>query len=424
MTRLRFVHAADLHLDSPFVGLRAAAPENVANALYRATFDAYENIVDLCISERVDALLIAGDVYDGADRSLRAQRKFIDGLEKLHDAGIRSLVCHGNHDPLDGWEARLAYPPSCYRFGPEFEASPIFEDDPSRAVVYGISYPQRDVTENLVRRLDRVKQGPFSIGLLHANVDNDPNHPAYAPCTLDDLVQTGVDYWALGHVHTRRVLNEQRPTVVYPGNPQGRHPNEPGSRGAYLVEVDDFGQVTLDFRPMDTVRWERLYVDISHMKTEQDLIDDLRQLMQDALESAAGRSVITRITLSGRGALHGFLRSPNTINNLTEEVNDRRTEQTPFAWCERIQNETATLFNRQERLEGSDFVADLLRLCNQSKTDPELLFQLRAGLSDLYDHRTFGRYLRDSIPTDEDLTALIDEAESIAVNLLVEGDTP
>ena len=62
---LRFVHAADLHLDSPFTGIRATAPENVAQALYSATFDSYQNIVDLCISERVDALLVAGDIYDG-----------------------------------------------------------------------------------------------------------------------------------------------------------------------------------------------------------------------------------------------------------------------------------------------------------------------------------------------------------------------
>ena len=107
MSKLRFVHTADLHLDSPFSGLRAAAPDEVSSTLRRATFDVFDNIVDLCIEERVDALLVAGDVYDGADRSLRAQLKFVDGLRRLDEAGIRSFICHGNHDPLDGWEARL-----------------------------------------------------------------------------------------------------------------------------------------------------------------------------------------------------------------------------------------------------------------------------------------------------------------------------
>ena len=122
--RIRFAHAADLHLDSPFKGLRADAPGHVADALYAATFKAWGNIVDLCIAEQVDALLVAGDIYDGADRSLRAQLKFVEELKKLDEAGVRSFVCHGNHDPLDGWEARLDYPPSCKRFGPEWECSP------------------------------------------------------------------------------------------------------------------------------------------------------------------------------------------------------------------------------------------------------------------------------------------------------------
>ena len=107
MTRLRFVHAADLHLDSPFRGIRSEAPPHVADALHRATFEAYENIIGLCLRERVNALLVAGDIYDGADRSLRAQLRFVDGLNRLDAAGIRSFICHGNHDPLDGWEARL-----------------------------------------------------------------------------------------------------------------------------------------------------------------------------------------------------------------------------------------------------------------------------------------------------------------------------
>ena len=119
MPNLRFVHTADLHLDSPFTGLRAIAPDEVSGVLRSATFDVYDNIVDLCIEERVDALLVAGDVYDGADRSLRAQLKFVDGLRRLDEAGIRSFICHGNHDPLDGWEARLDLPAGCVRFGPE-----------------------------------------------------------------------------------------------------------------------------------------------------------------------------------------------------------------------------------------------------------------------------------------------------------------
>ena len=420
--RIRFVHAADLHLDSPFTGLKAAAPADVANTLYHATFDAYENIINLCISEQVDALLVAGDVFDGADRSLRAQLKFVEGLKKLDTQGIRSFVCHGNHDPLDGWQARLDYPPGCRRFGPEWEAVPVFED-PDRALIHGISYRKRDVTENLALRLGNVDPGPFSIGLVHGNVGNNPEHGAYAPCSLDDLAQSGVHYWALGHVHTRQVLNEQGPTVVYPGNPQGRHPNETGARGVYLVEVDDGGNVGLDFRPMDTVRWARLDSDIAALDTEQDLLDALHKGMQALLDGADGQSVVVRVRLTGRGELNRKLRRPNMIEDLVEAINGEWAERSPFVWCERIEDASASPFDREARLKGSDFLAEVLRTADRSKTDPELLAGLGAGLSDLYQHHRFRSYLSNSAPNEEEIAGLVEEAESMIVNLLIE-DAP
>ena len=121
MPKFRFVHAADLHLDSPFRGIHNEAPAHVAQTLSNATFDAYRNIIDLCLQEEVDALLVAGDIYDGADRSLRAQLRFVDGLKQLDRAGTRSFICHGNHDPLDGWEARLDLPESCVRLDPKLQ---------------------------------------------------------------------------------------------------------------------------------------------------------------------------------------------------------------------------------------------------------------------------------------------------------------
>ena len=303
MARLRFVHAADLHLDSPFQGIRSEAPGYVAETLHRATFDAYENIIGLCLDERVDALLVAGDVYDGADRSLRAQLKFVDGLARLDKAGIRSFVCHGNHDPLDGWEARLDLPGGCVRFGAEVESAQVFPAEPEGAAVFGISYPHREVGENLSLRFRGIASaGAFNIGLLHANVGGNPNHGSYAPCTVADLEDAGMDYWALGHVHTRQTLREQGPTIVYSGNPQGRHPNETGARGVYLVEVDDYGPVRLDFRAVDVVRWASLSLDISGLVGEQELVNDINSLADSVLEAAGGRPVMARLALTGRGA--------------------------------------------------------------------------------------------------------------------------
>ena len=420
MTLLRFIHAADLHLDSPFKGLRVEAPPHVAAALYEATFKAYDNIVDLCVSQRVDALLVAGDIYDSADRSLRAQRRFVDGLERLHESGIRSFVCHGNHDPLDGWEARLGYPPSCHRFAAEFQAVPVFESDPGRAVVHGISYPRREVTNNLVRRLGSVDPGPFSIGLLHTNASNDPGHAPYAPCSLDDLRRSGINYWALGHVHTRQVLHEQAPTVVYPGNPQGRYGGEAGSRGVYGAEVDDDGHVELQFRAVDEVRWERLSVNIGAIGTEQDLIDTLHDGMERVADTADGRSVIVRAMLQGMGEIHRFLRRPNVSTDLVEQINEAVAGGSPFVWLERIEDRTRPPFDRKTRLTGTDFLAEVLRAADQAKGQPARLERLRDGLGDLYEHRRLRRHL--TVPDDAELAGLIDEAEMLTVTLLNELD--
>ena len=421
MPRLRFVHAADLHLDSPFVGLKAAAPENVASALRDATFSAYENIIDLCIEEQVDALLVAGDVYDSADRSLRAQLRFVEGLRRLDEAGIRSFICHGNHDPLDGWEARLDYPKSCTRFLKDAQAVPIFKEDPGRGVVHGISYAAGDVAENLVPRLGRGDPETFSIGLLHASVGSDAAHERYAPCSLHDLERSGIDYWALGHVHTRQVLSERSPTVVYAGNPQGRHPNESGARGVCVVDVDEGKNVQLDFRAVDTVRWARTRMDVSQME-EQDLIDALHQRMDQALAESDGRLVVLRIALVGRGTIHASLQQPRVIEELMSKVNDEWSERSPFAWCERIEDETATPFNREERVEGADFLAEVLKTVDHAKDNAELLDRLRIGLAGLYEHRRYRSHLSDHAPGGDDLLLLIEEAEAIVVDLLARDD--
>ena len=190
----------------------------------------------------------------------------------------------------------------------------------------------------------------------------------------------------------------------------------------YLVDVDDDDAVNLDFRAVDTVRWERPVFDISDMATEQDLIDGLHQGMEAALESSAGRSVVVRIALSGRGPLHGSLRQPSFIEGVVDTLNGEWAERSPFAWCERIEDETAPPFNREERVEGSDFLSEVLKTADRAKEDPEMLARLRGGLDDLYQHRRYRKHVSDDAPDEDDLSALIDEAESIVVDLLAGDD--
>ena len=422
MPKLRFVHAADLHLDSPFRGIRSQAPEHVAQTLHRATFDAFENIINLCVREQVDALLVAGDVYDGADRSLRAQLKFVDGLKQLDSAGIRSFICHGNHDPLDGWEARLDLPAGCVRFGPDVTAEPVFPDEPERATVYGISYPRREVRENLSPLFRQVVSGSgFKVGLLHANVGGDPNHDSYSPCSVADLEIVPIDYWALGHVHTRQVLWEQGPAVVYPGNPQGRHPGETGARGVYLVEVEGSGPPSLEFHAVDVVRWETLSLDIAGLETEQALIDAISDRAESVLEASDGRPVVFRLTLAGRGTMHRWLRREGTVDDLLEQLNIRYADSQPWLWCERIQLDTASPVDREQAAQREDFTGDLARLCTELRENPDALAELGQWLRELYGASRARRYLDGFLPEGPELLEILTAAEAECLAELV-GD--
>lgn len=421
MSLIRFVHSADLHLDSPFQGLAAIHPD-IAGRLQRATFDAYDNIIKLCIEERVDALLVAGDVFDGADRSLRAQYRFVEGLKRLDEAGIRSFICHGNHDPLDGWEARLDFPPTALKFGAEVERAPVFPEQPDRAVVYGVSHPTREVRENLIPMFGTAGAEQVSIGLVHANVGTDTGHDAYAPCTLGDLEATAFDYWALGHVHTRQVLREANPTVVYPGNPQGRHPNERGARGVYLVDVGDSGAVRIEFRPMDVVRWDSVRIDIAGLETEGDLMGAIDDELAARRNAAEGRSLVVRIELNGRGDLHGAVAKPAFADGLRDIVNGSWAHQTPFLWCERVRVSTASAFDREQRLQGADFLADLLSISDNWRDDPQALANMRELLGEIYVRGNSGQYLRDFLPSDHQIAELIARAEELCLAELLQGE--
>ena len=418
MREFRFVHAADLHLDSPFTGIQSAAPANVHARLMDATFVAYERIIDLCVSESVDALLVAGDIYDGADRSLKAQLRFVDGLKRLDAAGIRSFVCHGNHDPLNGWQAKLRFPDSCHQFGAEVESVELDPARPGLANILGISYPERDIRQSLVPKFGRVNGDTFSIGLLHANVGGNPQHGSYSPCSIDDLRATGIDYWALGHVHTRQVLSERGPVIVYPGNPQGRHSVETGERGVYVVDVAADREVRLSFRDVSVVRWEQVTVSIDEMSAEQELIDVIDSGTASTFE-AGGRDVICRVVVTGRGPLCTATRKPDFAATLRERINGDWASGAPFGWCERVEVATKPAFDRDEQRQAGDFVGDLLRLVDDLQADPVQIASLREELAPLYGHFRAKKYLAASLPGDDELAALLADAEARALEPLL-----
>lgn len=415
MDSFRFVHAADLHIDSPFAGV-GDADNRVATRLREATYEAFQNLVDLCINQNADFLVIAGDVYDGADRSVRAQLRFRDGLSKLAEAGIQSFVVHGNHDPLDGWQSSISWPEGVHIFGATPEWKNFEKNGEVVAAVQGMSYPTREVTENLATQFAPPESGNlFAIGLLHANVGANAAHPNYAPCTVEDLSASGIDYWALGHVHTRQTLKRAAPVIAYPGNTQGRHPNETGARGALVVDVDPSGASRSDFVALDVVRWERSDVDISNLETIDSLDSAIRQATDNLSVQAEDRDVVCRLNIVGRGPLHEQLAADGAVEDLLDSVrNTWNASGSPWVWVERITDSTRPAIDIEARAKQDDFLGATLKRALLSSIEADEIDRLTEVVSDVYTGRRNGL----EKPSDEQVSAWAEEARWYLAELL------
>jgi exonuclease SbcD len=383
-----FVHAADLHLDTPFEGVRAGAPE-VADALADASLAAFDSIVALALARQAAFVVISGDVYDGPERGVRAQLRFHRGLEELSAAGIPSFVVHGNHDPVEtGWSAIRRWPPGVT----VFPSHTVVEETVERggqviARIQGISYPRRDVRENLALRF-AVPGGPeLSVGVLHCNVGSSSEHADYSPCTVDQLVATRIGYWALGHVHRHAVVagSPGGPWVVYPGNSQGRslHPGERGPKGAVVAAVQGGAVVAVEHVACDAVRFEELSVPVGDLADAAELCELLRAEGERRLAGADGRSVVLRAVLTGRGPVHADLvrRAGSAPAAILHELRNVAPAGSPFIWWDSVVDRTRPSLDRDALRGRGDFAADVVALADRLAGDEAALAVLagRAG---------------------------------------------
>ncbi len=391
MPDIRFVHAADLHLGAPFKTIGAAAMDILKDANLRA----YRNLIDLSIEREVDFLLIAGDVYDGADPDVRTQIQFVRGLEDLASNGIASYVVYGNHDPLDGRRSPASLPETAHIFDatPEWKLFQRSGEDEPVAAIQGVSYRQRSESRNLAANflppsdIDSTAEANagriFKIGLLHCNVGDIPGHGNYAPCSLEDLHGSGMDYWALGHVHTRQTLLDV-PRVEYPGNLQSLRVNEPGARGSLIVEADLASRdVTTEFVPLDVVRWRTVDVDISEVEEIQRLAEKLEAEAREAALHSDGRDLMLRMNMVGRRAM-----SKETYSDLSllDEMRESLAmTSSPRLFVERLRDETRSRVDIDERAEQDDLVGMALRLGAELSSTPQGVTELRGALADVFD---------------------------------------
>ena len=375
---MRFIHAADVHLDSPLRGLEryeGAPVEEIRGATRRA----FDNLVRLAIDEAVDCVLIAGDLYDGDWKDYNTGLYFVDRMRRLEAAGIPVLIVAGNHDAASQITRQLRLPDNVRLLA---TARPeTIRLDHLDLAVHGQGFARREVTEDLSRAYPPADPDRFNVGLLHTCLDGKPGHEPYAPCSLDGLRGKGYQYWALGHVHAREVVSRE-PWIVFPGNIQGRHIRETGAKGCTLVTVEEGEVATLEARELDVLRWRTCQLDIAGCDDLDEVYDRVRLALQQAVDEADGRALAVRLILHGSSRLHAPLRSDS-----------HRWEQEYRAlasglggagvWLEKIVLDTREAARLDELLQRDDALGGLLRTVQAMQADDGRLASLGEELAAL-----------------------------------------
>jgi len=370
---VRFVHAADLHLDAPFKGVDAT-DQRVGDALIASTYDALDALVAVCIGHDVDFLVIAGDVYNASERSLRAEFAFRDACVRLSEVGIAVYIVRGNHDPASGRTAGLTLPANVHVFsGAEVERVVFEREGRPACALYGRSFRTREEKGNLAAAFSRDPADVLAIGVLHTNVGGRTDYEPYAPCSLSDLRAARMDYWALGHIHKPEVLSSE-PPAAYSGCTQGLTPNESGPRGCRVVSLSRDG-VSAEFVPTASVLWDRTHLDVGEIEDIDGVVGALGAAVDAAARAAGDSPVVMRIDLTGRSAVHGALARPGASADILAEVRASALERDPWVWVDRIMDDTRPAVDIEILRAGEDFAGDLVRLAD------ELLADERAVLS-------------------------------------------
>lgn len=420
MPALRFIHAADLHLDAPFRGLSLESKE-LGHKLRQASFQALENLVQLCLQLQVDFLLISGDVYNQEDRNLRCQLRFRDALARLGEQGIAVYMVHGNHDPAGSTAQTIQWPENVHVFTADTPAVvPFVRGDQTLALIHGASHTRAREARNLARKFQRSPGDILQIGLLHCNLGRNTGHESYAPCELQDLFSTDLDYWALGHVHSAAIMSRD-PYVVYPGNIQGLNINEQGKRGCYVVDVQPGPSLEPCFHCLDAVRWAAVEVDIQDLSSVDQLENSILQALQAQQEQARDRGLICRVILRGRGGLHQILNSEDRQDELLQRLREHYIDMEPILWIKDLRLETAADLDLESRRRQGDFLGQVLAQEEKFlEHEDRLQYVQKDVLAELFQHRRARHFLKQLSQAEAD--ALLHRAKMLCVDLLDSAD--
>ncbi|MBI3325328.1 MAG: DNA repair exonuclease [Nitrospinae bacterium] len=375
----KFIHAADIHLDSPLRGLdqyEGAPVEQIRGA----TRQALENLVELAIAEQVGFVLIAGDLYDGDWKDYNTGLFFAAQMSKLREAGIRAFLLAGNHDAASQLTKHLRLPDNIKMLSDKQPESVVLDE--FGVALHGQGFYRQAVTEDLSAVYPPRVPYLFNIGLLHTSVDGREGHASYAPCSVDGLLSKGYDYWALGHVHKREILHKD-PWILFPGNIQGRHVRETGPKGCTLVAVQDGQVLAAEHQDLDVLRWCVCEVDASGAHTGEEVLERVGSALERELAGSAGHPLAVRVRLIGSCRAHSQLSS--NVERWTNELRATATDLSSGAlWIEKVKVQTRTEADLEEMLGRDDALGGLLRAIRPLDADDQLVMALADEFRDLY----------------------------------------
>ena len=347
---IRFIHCADLHLGSRFVGISTDDKE-LGKKMRSSTFAALDEIINTAMHEAVDFIIFSGDIFDDSNETPYTRQRFADAVAR---AGIPCYIIYGNHDYKRRWEDSIPLPPNAYVFGSEPERMsypPKLLD--AQIEIIGVSYHKRQVFDDLTAKM-KGSSDKFSIGIVHCDVDGDERSP-YSPCRSAEMGGKGIDYWACGHRHTAQIISRD-PYIVYPGITQGRNVRETGEKGAFIVTVADKKVVRIEFFETGQIMWKDVDVQIGTGTTVQQLLDDIK--------SKCRPGSFIRVRITGTGKLDSFLRTnaePRREGDLrADESFQSMIEAHTECKCASLEIHTSPDIDFRKRAESGDFVSAVI----------------------------------------------------------------
>lgn len=416
---VKFIHAADLHIDSPLRGLEAyeGAP---LERLQGATRLAMQNLVRLAIDRSVHFVIVAGDLFDGRWRDVSTGLWMAAQFRELDQAGIPVFLLQGNHDAANRVPHAITWPANVRVFSVDQPETFLLPE--LHVALHGQGFAQEAVTTDLASNYPPAVPRHFNIGVLHTSLTGSPDHDSYAATSLTVLQSRRYDYWALGHIHARSepaLLTS--PHIAYSGNIQGRHIRETGAKGCLLVTVDSSELRNVEFIPTDVVRWQMLNVTLEVASGRGELLQAVRSELVRCVQQAEGRLVAVRLAIQGTCALHRLLMRAADRAEIVAEIRNLASEVSDDVWIEKIVWDTRPAIDLDELLQSNDLIGELLRSIRETASDPQSWLDVQTELKVLGDRATLELHEADiAWEQDEQIRRWIAQAEHLLLSRLME----